>query len=137
MFATARRGPVSVQPVRASVGRPRFWPAANRFPVARLITPYGLLKLNGKEFEKHYLARLNEAGVDAIRAELEAIYQVHRHPLTLACFELDRANCHRGQFAEWWEKQTGVVVPEWTGDPLTRAEELQFDSTTDEKGGAA
>ena len=99
-------------PVRTSVGVPRFWPMAKQFPVAKLITPYGLRKLEGDEFRERYLARLNKAGTEKIRAELAAIHALYRKPLVLLCFEKDRADCHREQFAEWWEERTGELVLE-------------------------
>ncbi len=100
-------------PVRTSVGIPRFWPEAQGFPVAKLITPYGLRKLEGEAFTTAYLARLAEAGVEKITAELKEISITYGgKPLALLCFERQQSDCHRGMFAEWWEGQTGEVVTE-------------------------
>jgi Protein of unknown function, DUF488 len=99
-------------PVRTSVGLPRFWPEARGFPVAKLLTPYGLRKLTGEAFREAYLDRLNEAGVDAIRAELGGIAAAYGKPLALLCYEQDRADCHRGISASFWQEQTGEVVTE-------------------------
>ena len=105
-------GNEGVMPVRISVGAPRFWPQARVFPAAKLITPHGLRKLTGAEFTAAYLAKLERAGVDEVRAELADIYAAYGKPLVLLCFEPDRADCHRGVFAEWWEQQAGDAVPE-------------------------
>lgn len=100
-------------PVRTSVGLPRFWPEARGLPVAKLITPYGLLKLEGDEFRERYLVRLNEAGVEAIRAELAEIALTYGgQPLCLLCFEADPTACHRSMFADWWFERTGERVAE-------------------------
>lgn len=100
-------------PVRTSVGIPRFWSEAPGFPVAGLITPYGLRKLEGDEFTQAYLARLNGAGVEKIAAELKEIAITYGgKPLALLCFEKQQSECHRSVFAEWWEGQTGEVVTE-------------------------
>lgn len=104
---------VGFMPVRTSVGTPRFWAEAGGFPVAKLITPYGLRKLTGDEFTDAYRARLEKAGVDEIRAELSEIHLTYLgKPLALLCFEKDPKDCHRSIFAEWWETQTGESVTE-------------------------
>jgi hypothetical protein len=100
-------------PVRASVGLPRFWTAARAFPVAKLLTPYGLRKLTGDEFRNAYIARLEKAGVDAIRAELADIADAYGKSICLLCFEADPAACHRSTFAAFWRERTGDQVSEW------------------------
>jgi hypothetical protein len=87
-------------PVRTSVGIPRFWPAARAFPVAKLLTPFGLRKLKGDDFRHAYLARLDQTGVDEIRAELAEIALTYGgKPCALLCFERRPSECHRGMFA--------------------------------------
>jgi hypothetical protein len=95
------------------VGLPRFWPEARGFPVAKLLTPYGLRELKGNEFGDAYLARLDEAGVDAIRAELaEIALEYGGKSLALLCFEQSSRDCHRGMFAAFWQDHTGEAVTE-------------------------
>jgi Protein of unknown function, DUF488 len=112
-------------PVRTSVGLPRFWPEARGLPVAKLLTPYGLRKLKGDEFRGAYLARLDETGVDAIRAELaEIALEYGGKPLALLCFEKSSSECHRSMFAAFWQEHTGEVVtevgPALSTDPARR-----------------
>lgn len=100
-------------PVRTSVGLPRFWSEAKAFPVAKLITPYGLRKLTGDDFRAAYLGRLAEAGFDRILDELCQIHTAYGgKPLVLLCFEKDRKDCHRSMFAAWWETMTGEAINE-------------------------
>jgi hypothetical protein len=66
-------------------------------------------------FEQAYRARLERFGVDAIGAVLAALVAAYDAPgAVLLCFENVHAgeSCHRRMFATWWEKQTGVAVPE-------------------------
>jgi hypothetical protein len=80
-----------------------------------------------KKFERLYVARLEEFGVEAIASVLQALVDGHRSfgsgpkPLgaegegaVLLCFEKvhEGEDCHRRTFAAWWEKKTGNVVPE-------------------------
>lgn len=121
--AAVGAGNEDFMPVRTSVGLPRFWPEARGFPVAKLITPYGLRKLTGDEFHAAYVTRLNETGVEAIRAELAEIGLAYGdRPLALLCFERSSSECHRGMFAAFWQEHTGKVVAEIdpaTTDPAT------------------
>jgi hypothetical protein len=101
-------------PCSTTVGLPRFWGSRPQLEDARVAAPWGLLNLEGDEFDRRYLARL-DARADRIVATLADIAQ--RHPgerLVLLCFEDVHAgqHCHRRTFAEWWEQRFGVAVPE-------------------------
>lgn len=102
--------PADAQPVRTSVGKSRSLP---ELPSLKELTPYGLLKLEGEEFELAYRSRLEKYGVQAIRKALDGLAMAHgATTLILLCFEDDRAECHRGLFAAWWERATGERVSE-------------------------
>jgi hypothetical protein len=109
-------------PVRATVGYPRFV----RYELAghaRLISPtWPMLTLDYDTYLSRYRLLLGEAGVDAIRGELEAIADDCADPrLVLLCFEdLSQPDtwCHRRMFAEWWTQQTGEPVPELAEPPI-------------------
>src|SRR5215207_238823 len=66
-------------------------------------------------FNEAYRKKLDRLGVERIAAQLERISEEGRRPLVLLCFEADVADCHRGQFARWWEERTGQQVPELRG----------------------
>ncbi len=76
-----------------------------------------LFQMMGKEFEQAYRAKLDQIGVDRIRA---SIAQVARRqpgrPLTCLCWEpvwiRPARACHRRVFAEWWGENTGEKVNE-------------------------
>jgi hypothetical protein len=104
---------LTVQPVRISLGRPKFWPQAEHFPFIAELAPDGwMLGLEGEQYTRAYLAKLDKVGVETITARFEAITTNPDVALALLCFEADRANCHRGLFARWWQERTGEVVPE-------------------------
>jgi len=81
------------------------------------LAPYGAFHLEGEEFERAYRARLEKAGVDDLRRQLNAISARHAgRDLVLLCFEdvwRDGEDaCHRRSFARWWRDQTGELVEE-------------------------
>ena len=102
--------------VSTSIGAPR---RGAGFPWARLssLTPYGLFKLDGEEFDRAYRRRLERAGAANIHRQLVEISDAHDgRELVLLCWEDvwrdgDDA-CHRRTFARWWLEQTGELVEE-------------------------
>jgi hypothetical protein len=109
-----------VQPVRISVGRPRFIKGAGDIPVISMLTPGELFRagLERKEFRKAYKKRLTEFGLGPVTKELEKTQkEADGKPLLLLCFEADPKDCHRSDFASWWKKETGEDIPEFeTGE---------------------
>ncbi|QBI56812.1 hypothetical protein [Streptomonospora litoralis] len=104
-------------PVRTTVGYPRFKLAAAPAGHARLITPANwMLKAGYATYADAYRRRLDDAGVDAIRTELEQIpAEGENTRRVLLCFErLTKPGvwCHRTMFAAWWQEHTGEEVPE-------------------------
>ncbi|KQW13720.1 hypothetical protein [Streptomyces sp. Root369] len=110
-------------PVRTTAGGVRFPLSYKLGGHARLVTPaWGLVQQARKgmaadAYEFHYRRQLNEAGVDAIRAELLAIAGANDldSPVVLLCFDklaVPGNWCHRSQFARFWNELTGEEVPE-------------------------
>jgi hypothetical protein len=100
--------------VRITLGKPPTW---FRYPyeeVRLLAPPPRVFALrDDREFAAAYEQHLNAVGVDRLRQVFERLAQKHGGKrLVLLCFESRVEDCHRGQFAEWWEQQTGQVVPE-------------------------
>ena len=115
---------IAIEPVRTSVGVPKFWPEARAFPQIAEVTPYGLLDLQGDEYATAYLARLDRYGIERIVAAINAIHAAHGKTLALCCFEHDRADCHRGLLAAWFEQQTGTALHELTVESAQQALDL-------------
>jgi hypothetical protein len=114
LWEASKAAPLPVQPVRTSRGKPRFWPAAASFPAIDELMPDGwMLGITDPErFGRAYRQKLHRIGLPTIEARLAAITVLSGQPLALLCFERDRADCHRGQFAAWYERKTGMTVPE-------------------------
>jgi Protein of unknown function, DUF488 len=113
-WALLRGVPSSVAvPVRTSVGVPRFIRGAGGLPALRELTPYGLLHFQDRdEFRRPYRDRLEHHGVARIRAELDNLQAAAQGtPIVLCCFESDRADCHRGDFADWWHERPARPRP--------------------------
>lgn len=105
-------------PVRISLGLPRFMKGANKFPQIPQLAPYGDLFYERQRdvFKERYWERLDEIGVDKVRELLDEVQaQYPDKAMTLMCFEHDPADCHRGDFAIWWERETGEEIPEFDG----------------------
>lgn len=115
--------------VRTSLGAPRWYPNQGRdLPTCWPITPRGgYLDADPEAFEDAYLSQLRRHGVHRIAAHFRHLAATHNtDQLWLACFEPDRADCHRGTFADWWTHETGQDVPEYqprtalNDDPTTQ-----------------
>ena len=108
---------LDLTPVRISRGLGRFrgWRLGWQFPAIPDLMPQGE-EWNLHErarFTEVYRGRLDELGVDAIEAQLRAVYD--GRPLVLLCHEdvRDGRNwCHRQVAAEVWFDWTGQPVPE-------------------------
>ncbi|MGI8520271.1 MAG: DUF488 family protein, N3 subclade [Actinomycetota bacterium] len=84
-------------------------------PSKSLLGSYREGAIDDDEFDRQYLAHLDEIGVDRIREHLELIAAKGKNDrLVLLCYEdvSKGLNCHRRTFAEWWEQQTGEAIPE-------------------------
>lgn len=112
-----QRGTLDVVPVRASLGLPKFWPAAKTLPVAEQLAPVGLFNVRDRdEFERRYRQRLDRIGVDIVLHRLDVVWtRADRRTLCLLCFEDVHEPggwCHRRIAAEWIEERSGLAVPE-------------------------
>lgn len=108
--------------VGATVYPPR-WKVA--YPVKRftLIAPTGaLFHLNDEaEFRVAYFERLDQIGVDTIRAALRQL--TDGRDAVLLCYEdVTETWCHRRCFADWWEERTGEKVEELPVLPVVEGE---------------
>lgn len=101
--------------VRASIGTPKQL-AVMPDPLEYLhaATPrHAYFRAPDAEFDRAFLAQLNEYGVEGITERIERMLRKHgAETAVLLCFEEDAQNCHRGMFAKWWEEQTGEKVPD-------------------------
>lgn len=105
--------------VRTSLGRPRWVHPARTaaIPYISELAPIGrLFALDGLEFKWRYRERLDGFRVAQLERRFREIAEAHGGlPLVLLCFEVDRRDCHRGDFADWWHERTGEAVPELAG----------------------
>ena len=114
-------------PIRITVGQPR-WPLgyALAYTVRELAPTRPMLGLSTDIFEQTYRARLNDLGVEAIRALLQRCCDDSGNDrLVVLCFEnVDEPgkSCHRRMLATLWQEQTGQGVPEL--QPDVRQEQL-------------
>lgn len=99
--------------IRASLGMPKKG-FAHPLEELRVATPHpSYFRASDEEFERRFLEQLNRAGVVTIRRKLQEFADSHgATTVVLLCFERDRADCHRGMFAQWWEDQTGERIEE-------------------------
>jgi hypothetical protein len=105
-------------PVGITQGRPRFPLRYKPAEFVRVLAPtHAEIKIaDDDEFRRAYFKRLEEWGPDRVARLLFNIYHEagDGSGLVLLCFEDVWAgeSCHRRDFAEWWEQQTGQVVHE-------------------------
>jgi uncharacterized protein YeaO (DUF488 family) len=70
------------------------------------------------EYADAYNAQLNCLKADAVLAEIEVLCDAYDAAPILLCYEsaktLDTQPCHRRLAAAWFERELGIVVPEWS-----------------------
>lgn len=100
--------------VRITLGRPPHWFKHPHEEVRLLAPPPAVFRLESDEaFTEGYERHLERVGVDRLRVEFRELSERHEgRRLVLCCFEARVEECHRGQFARYWEAQTGEAVPE-------------------------
>jgi hypothetical protein len=102
--------------IRTTVGYPRFLKLGYKLDgFLRELAPYGIFGkgLSEEEFCRAYFKRLDEIGVDTIRARLDELHTASPSGRVVAlCFERIGEPCHRRWAAEWIERELGLVVPE-------------------------
>jgi hypothetical protein len=105
--------PLPFQPVRISLGLPRWFPEGRTCPYVEELAPKGLWDLDEPEFSTRFIERLDRFGVEQITARLREVHDGSDRPLALVCFEPPGQHCHRRLGADWWERKTGQQVDEW------------------------
>ena len=102
--------------VKISLGSPKWQLPYKINGEIKELMPAGIFGIGDKEvFRAMYFERLDRIGVSRIRSQLMK-YEVIGKDVVLLCFEDVRKGpenwCHRVMFAEWWQKRTGVIIPE-------------------------
>ncbi len=104
--------------VGIAVGKPK-WELPYKCEHLNALAPYGIFKkYKGEEFKKRYFLKLEELGVNRVRAMLENISRRNGYrDIALLCWEnLNKGlTCHRRYFAEWWQEKTGEEIEELEG----------------------
>jgi uncharacterized protein (UPF0248 family) len=119
-----------LSPVGISVGEPKFplgYELAGTCPI--LAPARWMLSMDRERYEAIYRARLEEAGVERIVAELAALKRPGDAGVVLLCYEdLEKPGewCHRRMLACWLEEQTGIEVPELEGEPAREKQGMLF-----------
>jgi hypothetical protein len=118
--------PTQGAPIRSTAGHPRFRLDYRLAGHATLITPMRwMLEINDEaRYRAAYSDMLTSKGLAAIQEELTTLATAaSNEQLVLLCFcdlTVPPPNnwCHRRIFADWWQNQTDIDVPELT-DPQT------------------
>jgi hypothetical protein len=120
-------------PLGITVGAAR-WLAYELAGNVGMLAPFGIRDLEGDEFDRAYVERLERFGAEAIELVLRSFVNAYgARGCVLLCFEkvLEGEACHRRTFAAWWEAATGQAVPELgAGDSPQRRESPLFDLVT-------
>lgn len=93
--------------VAISFGVPKGW-YGKRY---KLLAPAGyLLKASDKEFDDSYYTKLSKLNAKQVYDE---IIELFGQDAVLLCWESPNVRCHRRIVAEWFEKELGIIVPEF------------------------
>lgn len=112
--------PTQGAPIRSTAGYPRFRLDYRLAGHATLITPMRwMLAIQDEDrYRNAYTEMLTTNGLSAIQEELATLAaDVGNDRLVLLCFcDLTVPPpdnwCHRRIFADWWQDQTGIEVPD-------------------------
>ena len=99
--------------VQISNGAPK-WEVPYPLYVLKLLAPPYYIKWD-ENFRENYLNYLNGIGFEKISKTLRKVSEIHHgQSLVLLCWEnvMEGKECHRRNFAEWWESHTGEKVLE-------------------------
>jgi hypothetical protein len=113
------------QPVRISLGAPRWWkePIPSWSALWSLTPRRDYLYASDEVYIEKYTAQLERHGVPEIVGDFERIAErAQKDTLVLMCFEKlakpDGGWCHRTLFAVWWLQKTGELLQELGGGPI-------------------
>lgn len=104
-------------PLQISNGRPKFsLPYDLVYKAPPLYPAWELVKnrnLPVAQFREAYWAGLDKLGVEFLHEMFQMIAaDANDNRLVLLCFEKDKKDCHRGDFAIWWTRRTGELIKE-------------------------
>ena len=106
-------------PIRITLGTPKFIAYELAGMVSALAPDRRIFNLPGLEFTRAYNRQLDLVGAPRISAMLDAVMDSRSESrAVLLCFEKSFApgfDCHRRDFAKWWERRTGENIPEASG----------------------
>lgn len=106
--------PDELQAVGIAIGEPK-WRLPYSVVYYKKIAPYGSFGIEDeREFKKSYFRQLNKIGFENIKSDLEQLSkQFGDKDLVLLCYENTAHDwCHRTHFSQWWEANTGELLPE-------------------------
>jgi len=112
-YAAVKQLPPDVEPVAISRGIPTWYRGRREQCLA---PSWAMLKMPPAEYDAHFAQIL--AGLDP-RAVLDRLGD----QAVLLCWERPNVRCHRRAVAEWFERELGVIVPEFG---FARAESPPF-----------
>ena len=98
----------NILPVGIAVSPPKWFKGPN---YKSLAPTYQMLSCSIEKYDKEFVRILSSLNVQDVMSDLERIS--NGQPIALLCYEADRNRCHRLMVAEWIEKGTGVVIPEY------------------------
>lgn len=97
--------------VRITLGKPPRWFRYEHEELRLLAPPPKVFRM--AEWRKPFRAYLYRVTAERIGRALDELSEKHGGArLVLLCFEADPADCHRGEFSRWWQRQTGTEIPE-------------------------
>ena len=99
-----------ILPVGIAAHPPRWF----KGPSYKSLAPRSeMLEYPAEKYDKEFRKILSLLNVAEVLKDLEVISQ--GNPIALLCYEADRNKCHRLMVADWIERESGVVIPEYKG----------------------
>jgi len=102
-YANVKNLPSDLEPVAISRGVPAWFKGRREQGLA---PSWAMLKMTAADYDVHF-ARL------LAKLDPRTIYDQLGENAVLLCWEKPNERCHRRAVAEWFERELGVVVPEY------------------------
>ncbi len=106
--------------VPISIGLPRWkLPYPLELQIRPLCPPRRIIEWTNEErYRVVYLQQLEDLGAEAVGVLLREAHERVGRDLVLLCYEdLSKSWCHRRMFADWYQRETGILVPELDSIP--------------------
>lgn len=108
----SKLGKAGIKTVQTSLGTPKW--CTCQYQLTALAPRGYMLRLSEQDYTPKYHELLENLKMPWLQQTLYTMTEQGTQPIALLCFcDLRKGFCHRRLFADWFERKTGYIVPEF------------------------